>query len=462
MKYNWTKCKLNITENGLLFNEDDNTISFYDNNITLQNETKAYKDCKLIIDRDEYKVGDLVLSTRSLSILIVTNVFDDGLEIAGSNSLDDIGLYTSCSYLNRNYPIIELSDLQLDEWLSSRHFGGELYNPLKQIMETRYNKQIQGIICKECGELITTNHYYWTNDRQVICKDCMQKYYRQCNRCGDFFRKDTITDNDTLCQKCRKRDYVLPYHQFAPPLVFCGGKDDGSNLFLGLEMEVDGGGESNRNVKEIMQLVNPKDKQFLYCMHDGSLDDGLEIITQPATLEYHTSFKGQYTRLFGYLLSKGYLAHDTSTCGIHIHFNRSFYKDNEELYISRLLYLVDKFWGEIVKFSRRNQRRIDRYTKKLDRPISTYIHQSNKSGNHDYHYYAINLANKNTIEFRMFKGSLNIETLMATLQFVNNCVLCAKTKSAEEIQSMTFEDLIIGKSCRNYWEKHKNSINTEE
>ena len=98
----------------------------------------------------------------------------------------------------------------------------------------------------------------------------------------------------------------------------------------------------------------------------------------------------------------------------------------------------------------------------IDIPTESYIHRTNKTGNHDYHYYAVNLTNENTIEFRMFRGTLKVDTFLATLQFVNNCIIAAKTKSAEEIQQMKFEELITGRTLTSYWRKRKGVSDTEE
>ena len=299
----------------------------------------------------------------------------------------------------------------------------------------------------------------------IKCSECRTEVFekaKSCPKCGNRFKVDEPNKNEKLCPNCVKRDYVLPYHQYYPHLEFYGNNLNNTVPYLGIELEVDEGGERDIIVRHIMNIINPENKFFIYCSHDGSLDEGFEIITQPATLKYHISIKDKYETMFQYLLGKGYLSHDTTTCGIHVHFNRDFYKDNEELYITRLLYLVDKFWDDIVKFSRRNQRKLNRYSKKVDIPIKDYINESNKKKNHDFHYYAVNLSNENTIEFRMFKGSLNINTFIATLQFVNNCIMCAKEKTGEEIQHMEFEDLITGRACKNYWNTRKNRINTEE
>ena len=159
-----------------------------------------------------------------------------------------------------------------------------------------------------------------------------------------------------------------------------------------------------------------------------------------------------------YLSIHGYKSHDTKTCGIHVHFNRSFYKKNDELYTSRLLYLVDKFWNQIVIFSRRNVYSMDRYALKKDQSVKEF-YKKNQSGLHEDHYYSLNISNIDTIEFRMFKGTLKIDTFMAILEFVRNCILCAKNHTSVEIQKMDFEELLKGKYCKPYWDLRLSNIN---
>lgn len=407
--------------------------------------------------------GDFCIDVYNRSILLCVESAADSW--GGNPYFVGFGEPTIVSDVSSRYIIpIEVNGTFIVKYLESNPFIGDAYLYAKNAIEHKYHNYVSCVktkICSNCGEPIGSSCSYVV-DNSIICEECYRTLYKQCERCGTFFRVNDANKKETLCPDCAKREYVLPYHRYTPPIDFCGSNHNNTVPYLGVELEVDEGGESNRNVKQLMKLVNPKDKMFVYCMHDGSLREGFEIITQPATLKYHTSIKGVYEKMFEFLLKKGYLSHDTATCGIHIHFNRNFYEENEELYITRLLYLVDKFWDEIVRFSRRNQRRLDRYSKKVDINPKDYYKWSNKSGNHDYHYYAVNLANENTIEFRMFKGSLNINTFMATLQFVHNCIICAKEKTAEEIQHMEFEELITGRACKAYWKNRKDRVNTEE
>lgn len=287
-----------------------------------------------------------------------------------------------------------------------------------------------------------------------------------CSYCNNFFsyisnEEETLPEEDkTLCPECRKRHFITPYHRYQPHIDFYKKKKD-DNLFLGIEIEVDDGGEDNCEAKKIMSIMNKKKgKHFIYCSHDGSLNNGFEIITQPATLNYHKSIKKDYKTCFKQLISDGYRSHQTSTAGIHVHFSRAFFADNEEDNLAKLLYLVEKFWDEITIFSRRNYREIERYSKKIKCPSKEFVDAYNKKDIHEGHYYAVNICNPNTIELRMFRGTLNIDTFMAILDFVDSIARTAKNKSINELQSLTFEELLTPLAKR-YFKTRLSAYNYE-
>lgn len=386
--------------------------------------------------------------------------------------LTDFGIFK----VNKNmfYPMYLENDAvkteqvkQFIKWFAftNNDLQKEVYN----LISTTYSQDIveflknelHCFICSDCGKICFGRPY--TINGQPICQECRHNNYYTCENCDNIEHIKNKEQNSRycLCKECQKREFLLPYHKFAPPLQFHKQKRD-EPLFLGVELEVDEGGAKREHIQQVMSIMNKPDDMFVYCMYDGSLNNGMEIITQPATLKTHNSKKEDYRQCFEQLLKLGYLSHDTTTCGIHIHFNRDYFANNEELNITKLLYLVNKFWKEIVIFSRRNERRLDRYAKKIPISVERYIRQTNKSQQHDHHYYSINLSNENTIEFRMFKGSLNLETFFAVLQFVRNIVVLAKNKTIEELQDLTFNDLIVGKECKAYWKIRSKYNNTEE
>lgn len=320
--------------------------------------------------------------------------------------------------------------------------------------------------CSLCGHIaipkITANGI-------VMCQNCYHERYTDCNKCGKTIEiKDAYETRSGhyLCKECNKRHWVLPYHYDYPLIEFYGDNKNNSVPFMGFELEVDCGGEDNGNVAKIMPMLNREDsgKIFAYCSHDSSINNGFEIITQPATMQYHYSIMDVYNRAIQKLKAMGYASHETTTCGFHVHFNRTFFGDDERACIRKLIIITEKFWNELCIFARRPERRLTHYAKKMPKTmeISEYMEKANRSGEHEYHYFALNIANSSTIEFRMFRGTLNLNTIMATLQLVNNMVVMAKTKTEAEVRAMRFEDLLTNANQRKYWTRHKAISDFEE
>ena len=57
-------------------------------------------------------------------------------------------------------------------------------------------------------------------------------------------------------------------------------------------------------------------------------------------------------------------------------------------------------------------------------------------------YVSLNLENKETIEFRIFRGTLKYNTLIATLEMVNEiCTVCAQL-TEEEMQDLSWIEFV--------------------
>jgi hypothetical protein len=201
------------------------------------------------------------------------------------------------------------------------------------------------------------------------------------------------------------------------------------HLLLGVELEVDDGGEDEDKAAEVLRILNgsPYSERNVYIKHDGSLNAGFEIVSQPATINYHIK-RIPWKQAFDYLIDNGYRSHDTATCGLHVHFNCVFLGTSEKEFLqaeAKLLAFFEENWEKIVRFSRRKERQIDRYCRR-------YGHKNIRDAyeeNNESRYYVINFQNSTTDEIRIFRGTLRYETFIATLLFVHNLVIyCKKTK----------------------------------
>ena len=222
---------------------------------------------------------------------------------------------------------------------------------------------------------------------------------------------------------------------------------DATPLYLGVELEVAGGGEDEENAQWINEALRENN---CYIMHDGSLRnadgevDGLEITTHPCTLEYHKSLN--YKKVFKWLLDNDYRSHDTSTCGLHVHVSRNYLGNTitkQYLNIAKLLYVVEKHWKNISMIARRGNNSYSRnYSTGTAIDMFKLLSYAREDEDSLYKYRAINLTHPHTVELRMFKGTLNYNTFMATLEFVRNLIDFSKESSLDKIENSVFSDII--------------------
>jgi saccharopine dehydrogenase-like NADP-dependent oxidoreductase len=57
-------------------------------------------------------------------------------------------------------------------------------------------------------------------------------------------------------------------------------------------------------------------------------------------------------------------------------------------------------------------------------------------------YVAVNLENEQTIEFRMFRGTLRYRTFVATLQLVHEICMLAIKLTDQDLESMSWCDFV--------------------
>lgn len=141
----------------------------------------------------------------------------------------------------------------------------------------------------------------------------------------------------------------------------------------------------------------------------------------------------------------GYRSHQTSTCGLHVHVNRSCFGDTQEeqeLVISHILFFVEKHWSELLKFSRRSEYSMSRWAARYGfEKTGREILDKAKKGNNG-RYAAVNLMNWATIEFRLFRGTLKYNTLIAALELVNAICDLAISLSDEGIANMSWSEFV--------------------
>lgn len=338
------------------------------------------------------------------------------------------------------------------------------------------------LICSNCGAVIDTDDYEEINS-QIYCSDCVEHEFVTCDCCGtrvladDAFGDDytslcsycyhnrytRCTGCDTLLyeddayhlngedycrecydEECDRCNYIHDYSYKPEPKFFGKYEPSDNTRFFGVELEIDGAGKDDDYAGEILEIANA-DEQHIYIKSDGSLDDGMELVSHPHTLEAHKEYN--WSDVMKKAISLGYRSHQTSTCGLHIHVNRDSLADSREEQddiISRILYFVEQHWNEILKFTRRSEYSINRWAARYGyEHTPKAIMDKAKKGNNG-RYAAVNLCNYHTIEFRMFRGTLKYNTFIAAIQFVNRICDVAMNNTDDSLAKISWSEFVSG------------------
>ena len=108
------------------------------------------------------------------------------------------------------------------------------------------------------------------------------------------------------------------------------------------------------------------------------------------------------------------------------------------------MFFVECHWRELLRFSRRTQRQMDQWAARYgyrDQPHEMLEHVKKGSGSR---YTCVNLTNRDTIEFRMFRGTLKLNTLLATLQMVDHICDVALYLSDDELRDLSWSSFVSG------------------
>ena len=279
---------------------------------------------------------------------------------------------------------------------------------------------------------------------------------KKCQLCGSYFY--TTEKKEIFCNGCKnisqqiairgyhdnpKRFYYKNNHAVARTKEFAG---------FGIELEVQQKDyDENLSKKcrtEILDIVAKDDpRRRLYFMRDGSVRNGFEIISQPH--EERELLKINWEKVLETLQKHKFRSHNGGACGFHIHSSRYLYgktREEQNKNIAKLIYFYEKNWDELFKFSRRET---DRWCRKYTGDstyrngqrytISPTREHCENIVNYGYHdrYKAVNITNRNTIEFRMFRGTLVLNTFKSALDLTFALVRNCKTIEWEDIDNVS-------------------------
>lgn len=303
--------------------------------------------------------------------------------------------------------------------------------------------------CAECGEMVYRYDMHMTHDGNRVCESCADYCYRTCENCGGLVHEDDIyydSNDNCYCENCYNelRSKVIHNYYYKPIPIFHGSSYSNATfpMYMGVELEIDNAGEDGENAQILLDIANAN-AEHIYCKHDGSLSEGFEIVSHPATLDYHLSDIA-WREVMEEALSMGYRSHDTDTCGLHVHVSRRALGDTfeqEEETISKILYFIENNWDDMLRFTRRTRRNLEHWASRYG--LEESVEKTYKKAKGDFsRYRCLNLQNDNTIEFRMFRGTLKHETFVSTLQLVHEICRVCKVCTMERITTLDWNSFM--------------------
>lgn len=318
--------------------------------------------------------------------------------------------------------------------------------------------------CEDCEEWYENNlidtYDLWDGGTIDLCESCRYDNWYTCESCGNIVNQyDVHCDDygDDYCPDCwRERSFgenVQCYHHTGGAYFFLhdGEKveywrldnEDAKRLFLGIELECEHNDSRARLADDIMEWFTNDEFE---CKTDSSLgSEGLEIVSQPMEPMYHLS-GDVWEKVVGFIREHGGRSHDGGNCGLHIHLSRNYFKDHDAVY--RLDRLFHHFKDEMLNFSRRDYWSAQHWCR-IDDDEDILCHEDIEERKQAWaskkryagRYEAVNDCNANTVEIRLWRGTLNIDTLRATIELTTALAIVANSMSDKLADSLSWPQL---------------------
>lgn len=301
------------------------------------------------------------------------------------------------------------------------------------------------------------------NLKWIRKKDAEELGLERCGHCGAYIEGRVHPSG--LCSECLNsddddddiiEDYGCSHdHNDHPHFVgVFGGKPDSEKKAFGLELEVDKNSWSYSSnpakkmncemARKIASLVGRDNIRFAI---DCSLSDGFEIITQPHSQDAFWRRQSDWAKMLDLLVEWGYKSHNAGTCGLHVHLSRAWFgktKTEQSLAIAKLFAFFYNRWDDIRKASRRSDfsychrneyAKLENGEWSVGNAVLKWRECAKKrhsgavrvsEGSAWSHGVALNNSNKNTVEIRVGRGTLNKASFFSWIDF---CLALARNAS---------------------------------
>lgn len=377
-----------------------------------------------------------------------------------------IPLFYVCSRCGNDYQEYGATESVCPDCLSEHYFQCSECGRYSLRSDTAPQTVEEREICIQCFTNITfhchhceTNYFGYNRERISLngltyCDICAETEFTSCSCCGHDYVRDALMENEygqMVCDECYdNEEYSENIHgySFKPKPIFHRTKSESEHsLVLGIELEMQGI-RSNSLAFEFNKEIG---ETLIYSKYDSTIGGGLELVTHPISPSLLLSPKGRNTirKILDMALEAEMISHDAGTCGFHIHINRDFFGLSKTAYmVTELKFtrLFDRFYVPIRLFARRKEAEASRWADKTNfhmRKSDSWIKNASLASTYirTNRYVAVNTRNDDTIEIRIFRGSLKFSTILATIQFTVGICYYIRQAKPSEIERINWYEL---------------------
>lgn len=326
---------------------------------------------------------------------------------------------------------------------------------------------ISEVKCHICSRYIPLSNLFVINDNTTfLCANCYDNNTWGCQICHRIYSNDMETgdfiDGDTslrVCFNCCERDgHLIKPYDYNPEFKFYKTTNDKKTLlYFGIELEVESSGNNKRSIIKSF----PK---FVYVKADSSISDGFEIVSHPMTYRWLKDNANKWNKILIRLCKKGYHSFNTQTCGMHIHLSKAAFGNFHLYKFMKMFYDNNDF---IRYISQRNRIKLADWASVTDSEENIIYKAKYKTRGHENRHTAINLSRDNSVEIRIFRGTLCLPSFWKNIEFAKALYDFSHDFPPDYMNEIKFRSFIKSKYkefpnlCNFLWSINKNEYEKE-
>jgi hypothetical protein len=318
------------------------------------------------------------------------------------------------------------------------------------------------VMCIRCEDVITCDDEFNDVEGELWCQNCTRNDAHWCDLCDNYFTGYTFGADDTsdcMCERCYENNTtyceecdatyingceynhdddadsrIIHDYSYRPDPAFQSSEGEQTRLYFGIEVETEARGTDYGTRRVAAEFASRLEVERLaYLKSDGSLECGFELVTHPMS---HSYFMNDAITLWDTInkLKSDYnmMAWGTKTCGLHVHISRAGFNGGSHQH--RFLQLVynNKDFYEVLAG------RASSHWAKFDDVFDPETGRKSFKNKFDRHgsdrYSAVNTNNRNTLEMRIFRGSLNPRFIKSAIDLAHASVEFTRVMSVREVR----------------------------